>query len=147
MIYERLSPPAGRCGGRWLLGDNMKRYVPILLMLLVGCQTPRQTLLLGTWREVGSTNTIELQRNVAFLSPVLKLDYSVHGSNLVFQRPERIVLAKLAMDVFTNRTIVKEMRSRNEPPFSDWTVPFRVTRQALEIDWDGKPTSYFRVEQ
>lgn len=147
MICQRLLQPTGLYGGRCSLGDNMKRYIPILLLLLAGCQTPRQTLLLGTWREVGSTNTIAFQRNVAFLAPVLKLDYTVHRSNLVFQKPERIVLEKLAMDVYTNRTIVNEMRSRNEPPFSDWTVPFLVTRQELEIDWDGKPTRYFRVER
>jgi hypothetical protein len=118
----------------------------MLLMLLVGCQTPRESLLLGTWREVGSTNTIAFQRNVALLAPVLKLEYSIHGANLVLQKPERVMLEKLEMDVYTNRTVFKELRSRNEPPFSDWIVPFRVTRQELQINWDGKPTRYFRVE-
>lgn len=103
--------------------------------------------LLGTWRESDSTNTIEFQSQTAILGPILKLDYTVRGAKLVFQTPDNIVIEKLAMEVHTNRTVVKELRSRNEPPFHDLIVPFHATSQELEITWNDRARKYVRVSE
>ena len=103
--------------------------------------------LLGTWRESDSTNTIEFQSQTAMLGPILKFDYTVRGAKLVFQKPDNIVVEKLAMDVHTNRTVIKELRSHNDPPFHDLIVPFHVTSEELEITWSDRPRIYVRVSK
>lgn len=125
-------------------GDEVK-----LTVLPPVTQRPEHSdrLLLGTWRESGSTNTIEFQPQVALLAPILKIGYSVHISELVFEKPASVVIEKLDMQVDTNRTIVKELRTHNEPPYTNWSVPFRVTQDDLEITWEGKPTRYIRVSK
>ncbi|MEO7298526.1 MAG: hypothetical protein ABI042_08120, partial [Verrucomicrobiota bacterium] len=104
-------------------------------------------LLLGTWRESNSTNTIEFLPQTAVLAPILKMGYAIRGSQLVFTKPGNVVIEKLDMEVRTNRTVVKELRTHNEPPYTDVIVPFHVTQQELEITWDGKPMRYVRVSK
>jgi hypothetical protein len=125
----------------------MKHYVPVVLLLLMGCRTHSSNLLLGTWRARGSTNTIEFYQGTVVLAPILKVGYAVRGSKLILQKPSGIVIDNLVIVAYTNRTDVKELRSHTESPYTDWIVPFHVTPQELEITWDGKTTSYLRVTQ
>ena len=101
-------------------------------------------LLLGTWRESGSTNTIAFDQKTILLAPALKLAYAVKDSKLVLQKPNKIVMDKLKINAYTNRTDF-DSKSHLVGPYTNWTLPFRVTSQALEITWDGEATKYMRV--
>lgn len=120
------------------------RFIPILLLFVMGCQTHSANLLLGAWQEIGSTKTIEFHAKTIVLAPALQLAYVVKGSKLVFNKPSTIVFDKLAINDFANPSKV-ESKYHLEGPYTNCTLPFHVTPQKLEITWDGEVTRYFRV--